>query len=60
MAGQEPSLMAYGLEEASVSSSGELDLENFEDLHQTFQEVALVVGDSIDKGFGDLAITNRY
>ena len=60
MALQEPPLAAFGLAEASVSSSGELELDNLEDLHQTFSEVALVLGDRMDKGLGKLAITTRY
>ena len=56
---QEPPIAAFGLDEASISDSGELELNNLEDLHQIFPEVALVLGDHTDKGFGKLAITNR-
>ena len=56
---QERSAAEYGLSEVSVSSSGEVDFDNLEETHQTFQDVALVMGDRLDKGRGNLLVTNR-
>lgn len=60
MARQRPPLSAYGLTEASTDTCGDLELENFEELHQTFTDVALVMGERIDRGSGSLLVTNRY
>ena len=56
---QEPPLSSYGLTEGHLSSRGDLELENNEETHRSFSEVALVLGDKIDKGLGTLSITDR-
>lgn len=59
MAQESTSAAVYGLSEANVSSSGEVELENYEEVHQNFQDVALILGDRINMGMGGLIITNR-
>ena len=58
MTDQEISL--YGLEAVTVSSSGSPDIEDDEELQGSFEQVSLVLGDSIEKGSGGLLITSRY
>jgi len=50
---------AFGLEVVTVSSSGMPDIEDDEEFQRSFQEVSLVLGDTLEKGAGSLRITSR-
>jgi len=60
MADQDLLCRAYGLEAVTVSTSGMPDVEDDEEFQKSFEEVALVLGDRLDKGAGSLLITSRY